>query len=146
MKILGFYFDNSPSAVCHVAEVINKFYGKLWTLRFLRSSGMGKDDLLKVYKTVIRPAVEYCSSVYHSLIPKYMSDKLERVQFQAMKIVFGHHLDYSTLIDMGKIETLESRRISACLRFASKAANPERFGNKWFPQNNVTRAVRSTTR
>ena len=58
MKILGFYFDNSPNSICHVTEVINQFYGKLWTLRFLKRSEMDSGDLLKVYKTVIRSAVE----------------------------------------------------------------------------------------
>ena len=95
---------------------------------------------------MIRAAVEYCSTVYHSLIPKYMSDKLERVQRQAMKIIFGHHCSYSALIDDGVVQILESRRIKNCLSFAIKAAASDRFGKKWFPVNGNGREVRTSTR
>ena len=132
LKILGFYFDNNPNAVCHVTKVIEAFYSKLWTLRFLRRSGMAPMELLKVYFTVIRAAVEYASVVYHSLIPKYLSDRLERIQNQAMKIIFGNSVDYDRLVEEGIIQTLESRRDAACIDFANKAvANPS-FGDKWF--------------
>ena len=106
---------------------------------------MKSGDLLQVYCTVIRAAVEYCSAVYHSLIPKYMSDKLERVQRQAMKIIFGHHCSYTALVDDGVVETLESRCVKNCLSFAIRAAASERFGRKWFPINGNGREVRTTT-
>ena len=92
LKILGFYFDNSPTAVYHVTQAINKFYNKLWTLRFLKRSGMDCTNLLKVYNTIILPSVEYCSEIYDSLIPQYMSDKLESVQRHALKIIYGWNL------------------------------------------------------
>ena len=79
LKILGFNFSPEPNAVCHVNKVIDKFYNRLWTLRFLKRSGMSKDRLLQVYKQIIRSGAEYCSTVYNSLIPLYMSDKLEQV-------------------------------------------------------------------
>ena len=50
LKILGFNSNNRPDASHHVSLVIEKFYARLWTLRFLKRSGMTKDDLLKVYK------------------------------------------------------------------------------------------------
>ena len=117
LKILGFYFDSTPTAVCHVTQVINKFYVKLWSLRFLKRSGMAASDLLKVYETVIRAGVEYASVVYNSLIPKYMSDRLELVQKQACRIIFGRGISYQSLLDDGRIESLADRRRSACLKF-----------------------------
>ena len=87
LKILGFNFNSEPSAVFHVTGIIEKFYGKLWMLRFLKKSGFKPDQLLKVYKEVLRTSVEYNSVVYHSLVPKYISDKLESVQKQAIKII-----------------------------------------------------------
>ena len=54
---------NSPDASRHVCGVIEKMYSRLWTLRFLKKSGMGKDELLKVYKTIIRPGAEYSLSL-----------------------------------------------------------------------------------
>ena len=99
LKILGFQFDSKPNAVYHVTETINKFYSKLWTLRFLRKSGMRANDLQKIYSVIIRPAVEYCSIVYHTLIPEYMSDRLEMVQKQA--ISFSGHISDRFIRDVG---------------------------------------------
>ena len=107
---------------------------------------MPSSDLLGIYCMVIRAAVEYCSVVYHSLIPRYMAERLERVQVQAMKIIFGRGMDYGKMVEDGKIETLEKRRLAACRRFATKAAASGRFGTKWFPRNGTERTVRSTTR
>ena len=145
-KILGFYFDSNPNAVCHVRETITKFYNKLWTIRFLKRSGMSTNDLLKVYFAVIRSAVEYCSVVYHSLIPNYMSDKLESLQKQAMKIIFGPGVEYDKLVNDGIVETLEKRRKMACTKFAQKAAASERFGPEWFLRTRCERMVRGSTR
>ena len=146
MKILGFYFDCNPSAVCHVNRVITNFYNKLWVLRFLKRSGMGKEELLKVYFTVIRSAVEYCSTIYNSLIPQYLADKLERIKKQSMKIIYGTGVDYGELLENNAIETLKSRRDAATLRFAQKASNSARFGPKWFPRTSTERTVRAGTR
>ena len=146
LKILGFHFDSNPSAVSHVTEVINNFYGKLWILRFLKKSGMASKDLLRVYFTVIRSAVEYCSIIYNPLIPQYMSDKLEQVQRQAMRIVYGRGVDYGELLNSGELETLKARREDASLKFAKKASSTERFGPIWFPKNDATRTVRDSTR
>ena len=126
--------------------VINKFYNKLWTLRFLKRSGIDSDNLLKVYKTVILPSVEYCSEIYDSLIPTYLSDRLESVQRQCMKIIFGWSVDYHGLILDGKIKSLQTRRTEVCTRFANRALQSATFGPKWFRRNPATRDVRQTTR
>ena len=57
---------------------------------------MSKNRLLQVYKQIIRSGAEYCSTVYNSLIPLYMSDKLEQVQKQAIKIIYGYDVNYQT--------------------------------------------------
>ena len=130
----------------HVTQVINAFYAKLWALRFLKRTGMDRKDLLKVYFTTIRAAIEYCSIIYHSLIPQYMSDKLEQLQRRAMRIIFGPGTDVETLIENGTVETLRQRRESACIKFAQKASMSVRFGRKWFPRNEGGRTVRDGTR
>ena len=61
LRILGFDFDSTPSATHHVTGVIDKFYNKLWTLRFLKKGGMDQKNLFKVYVSIIRPSVEYCA-------------------------------------------------------------------------------------
>ena len=135
LKILGFTFHNRPDAVAHVTAVIDNMYGKLWTLRFLKRSGMGTTDLEKVYDTVIRAAAEYASVVYHPLIPKYIAEKLEMVHKQAYKIMYGWNIQYDQMVKDGRVESLESRRVENSLKFATKNSNSERFGKRWFPIN-----------
>ena len=74
LKILGFYFNHKPNATYHVSLLLQKFYNMLWSLRFLRRSGMRPEDMCRVYCTIIRPVVEYAAVVYHSLIPKYQAE------------------------------------------------------------------------
>ena len=126
--------------------MIEKFYSKLWTLRFLKRSGLAQDKLLSIYYSIVRSAVEYCSIVYHSLIPGYLIERLELLQKQAMRTIYGTGLDYRGLVETGRIETLESRREAACLKFALKNCQTVRFDKKWFPLNGNEREARSTTR
>ena len=90
LKILGFNFGPEPNVVAHVSIIVEKFYSKLWVLRFMRRSGMKSTDMRKVYDTVILPGTEYSLVVYHSLTPQYLADKLESVQKMAIKIIYGN--------------------------------------------------------
>ena len=120
-------------------------YAKLWTLRFLKRSGMKSSNLLHIYETVIRPATEYCAVVYHPLIPAYLANRLESVQRQAWKIIFGWNTNLDRLVQKGKVETLEERRKKNSLKFALKYKDTERFRH-WFPRVVNDRVVRETTR
>ena len=99
---------------------------------------MCPSDLLNIYKTVLRPFAEYSHVVYDSLIPEYMSEKLESVQKQAMKIIYGWDMDYDKLIEDGMIETLKTRRKDAVLKFAIKTAASQRFGPNWYKETPET--------
>ena len=110
-------------------------------------SGMKCNEILKTYKEVIRPSVEYSSVVYHSLIPEYVSNQLEAVQKQATKIIFGYGSDYNRLVDNGSIETLKSQREKCLLKFAIKSASSPRFGPQWFrKERTLGRELRPATR
>ena len=106
---------------------------------------MDKGNLLKVYRTVILPSVEYCAEIYDSLIPQYMSDKLESVQRQSLKIIYWWNRSIEDVMEVEQIETLKARRTRACLSFANRNLN-NRFGSRWFPKNPVSREARTTTR
>ena len=75
-----------------------------------------------------------------------MSKKLESVQKQAAKIIFGHSIDYQELLGAGKMESLKGRREKEIQKFANKAINDDRFVKKWFPENTCLRDARFSTR
>ena len=145
LKILGFYFNKDPNANFHVTKLVDSFYAKLWSLRFLKRSGMGISDLIKVFDTVIRPSVEYSSVIYNPMISKKLADKLELVQKQAIRIIYGYHCDYDRMVGDGRIETLKKRRDDKTLIFAKRALANNKFGPKWFKPNLANRENRSTT-
>ena len=108
---------------------------------------MAQADLLDIYKSVLRPSAKYSSVIYHSLIPDYISNKLESVQRQALKIIFGWDTNLDQLYDNGTIETLANRREKNALSFALKAAASPRFGPSWFSETaSDMRTARPTTR
>ena len=74
-------------------------------------------------------------------------DRLETVQKQAMKIIFGWDIDYDKLVQDGTIETLSKRRDDNVIKFALKATQSPRFGPAWFKETPITdREVRESTR
>ena len=138
LKILGFTFGREPNAKMHVTKLIERFHSKLWTLRFLKGSGMHSRDLRKIYDTCIRTGVEYSSVVYNTLIPGYLSDQLERVQGRAMRIIYGSGESTASLYERNDVETLASRRDANSLRFANKNKDSERYGKRWFKTTDTT--------
>ena len=147
LKILGFNFDRNPSATYHVGLLVNKFYSRLWTLRFLKKSGMSVKYLLVAYKTIILPSVEYASVVYHSLIPNYMSERLESVHRHALRIIHGWDTSITRLIQNGDMETLQTRRENSVKKFALKSELNPRFSERWFvPRARVGLGLRDSTR
>ena len=133
MKVLGFYFGTEPNVHINMKEVQRKFKSRLWSLRHLKKNGFTEADLVKVYKTMIRPVAEYCSSVYHALITRSDTLELERIQMQALKIIFGWRYSYSELREKSGIELLQTRREEAFDKLAVKMSESARFSS-WFPR------------
>ena len=73
------------------------------------------DILLPLYKTLVRPLVEYCTPAWS---PHYVKDKtlLEKVQHRFTRMIPGlKQLEYSTRLDALNLWTLEERRNRADL-------------------------------
>ena len=73
------------------------------------------DILLPLYKTLVRPLVEYCTPAWS---PNYDKDKalLEKIQHHFTRMITGFsHLDYSTRLNRLNLWTLEERRNRADL-------------------------------
>ena len=64
LKVLGFTFSKRPDVSEHIKITLRKFKCRIWALRHLKRNGLKKNDLTLVYKTMIRPLAEYCSSVF----------------------------------------------------------------------------------
>ena len=77
MKVLGFIFSNSPTAREHIVNVRKKFRQRFWTLWNLKRNGFTEEELVTVYKSSIRPVVDYLDVVYHSMLTDDLDEELD---------------------------------------------------------------------
>ena len=61
LKALGFIFNQEADVTDQVESLCRRFRTRTWALRDLRKSGFSQADLLTVYKSTIRPVIEYSS-------------------------------------------------------------------------------------
>ena len=71
----------------HVEMIGKKAAARLYFLRQLQRAKVPANDLLSFYITCIRPVAEYACSVFHTALPQYLSDQLERLQKRALRMI-----------------------------------------------------------
>ena len=108
-KDLGVTFDPSLKFSLHVGKITAKANSILGLLK-RNFHHLDEKSLVLLYKTLVRPKLEYCSTVWNHLLNKD-KDKLEKVQRRATKLVKSvRHLNYSERLKALKIPTLQFRR------------------------------------
>ena len=88
-------------------------------LRTLKRVGLGSNDLVLVYCSIVRSIVEYAPPVW-AAIPLYLDEVIESVQRKDLKIIFGR-IDYTEALVLAGLESLSHRRVGACKRFMATA-------------------------
>lgn len=116
-----------------------------WVLRHLKTSGFSEPELACVYRTVIRPILDYCCPVYHPMINDEQDQIIERLQCQALKNIYGYKTKYSDMRKMAGVTTHRQRRIDLCDKFANKSLASDRF-SEWFPEQMGRRSGRNQER
>ena len=86
-KLLGVSLSTDLRWSYHTKDICVKANKRLHFLRMLKRSAMTADDLLKYYKTVIRPVIEYASPVCQSSLTSDEYRQLEQIQRRAVQII-----------------------------------------------------------
>jgi hypothetical protein len=108
-KDLGVIFDPSLKFSAHIAKCAAKANSMLGLIN-RTFSFIDKEMFLTLYKTLVRPHMEYASSVWYPWLKKDIKI-LERVQKRATKIMDSiKHLSYSDRLRTLGLPTLEYRR------------------------------------
>ena len=97
----------------------------MYFLKQLKRAGAGLNDLLNFYCSVIRPALEYASPVWHSILTVAQTKALEYLQKRAMNIMFSGGIDYTTCLIFAGVDTLSTRREYLTKRFFRRRVLPE---------------------
>ena len=129
LKALGFIFNEESNVDDQVEHLCKRFRLRTWALRDLRKAGLSTHDLVTVYKTTIRPIIEYSSVIYHPMLTAEQTEYIEKQQTRALKNIFGNEHSRRKLLELSDLPLLKKRREEACLRFAKKMANNPRFSD-----------------
>ena len=116
---MGVIITNDLSWNEHCDSIHKKATKRLFVLRTLKRVGLGTNDLMLVYCSIVRSFVEYASPVW-AAIPLYLDELIESVQRKALKIIFGR-VDYTEALVLAGLEPLSDRRVGAYKRFMATA-------------------------
>ena len=108
----------------YINEVVAKASKRLHILRVLKRSGVPPANLLKVDFALIRSVLEYCCPVWHNALPIKLSDSIEWVQKQALRIIFPV-LHYQEALATTGCVPLHTRRTELCSKLFTKIKEPE---------------------
>ena len=105
--------------------------------------GLQEESLVKAYKTLIRPTVEYAAPAWHSLLTAGQAADLEKQQSQALKNIYGVGLSAHKMRLKAGVDVLSKRREEASKKFAKKnVLNPRCAA--WFPSRDPPTYARRT--
>ena len=99
-------------------------------------------DILKLYDSLVRSILEYSAVTIHSQLSKYQSNRLEQVQKQCLRIMFGYGKPYSELLSQSGLEKLSVRRQNQFEKFAERASTNPVY-KSWFPLNEGRKGTRN---
>ena len=133
LKILGVTIASDLSFQEHIENISSKMRSKTWALSKLRKKGLTEEKLLRAYKCLIRPSVEYAAVAWHSMITAGQAALLERQQTQALRNIFGPSISAAKMRKRAEIETLYKRREQLVKNFAKKSLTNPRSAH-WFEQ------------
>lgn len=114
-KLLGVYFSSDLTWNKHVNVITAKASKRIYVLCHLIRSGFNREDVIKLYCSLIRPILEYACEVWHCGLTQKLSDEIEAVQRRCMKVIFPY-LSYADATAVAQLETLSSRREKAVIK------------------------------
>ena len=110
-KVLGVTIRDDFKWNDHVLNVTSKAAKRLYLLSQLKRAGICASDLVLFYCSTIRSVLEYACQVFHSSLPYYLSEELERIQKRALRIIFPY-ASYNSALKEAGIPSLYDRRAS----------------------------------
>lgn len=131
LKILGYYLSSKPDASAQYKSIKKKAAIRTWAIRHLKKSGVSRRDLVQIYTSFIRSAIEYGCNIYGGFLTTTQKHGIEKIQADVIRVIFGPRTEYQEGLQRAGIATLEERRHLLFLRFASKIEKSPTFSKKW---------------
>lgn len=94
LKMLGFFFSNTPSVNSQLEYLMKKAIKRYFFLLHYKRSGIPIDKLRDIYCAITRSILEYSSVVYHSQLNIGQSNELEHIQKRCLHAIYGYDYQY----------------------------------------------------
>ena len=108
-KDLGVTFDSELKFSTHIRNIVSKANSRVGIIKRTFDT-LDTENFKLLYKSLVRPILEYCSNIWHPILIRDMSE-IEKVQKRATKLVTGlEDLPYENRLKTLNITTLEYRR------------------------------------
>ena len=136
-KLLGILITSDLSWNKNTSMLTKKAYARMEILRKLYCFNVPILDLITIYIIYIRCYLEQSCVLWHSSLTQEDSNKLERVQKVALRIILkDKYIGYQHALEQTEMETLEKRRETLCRNFALSCLKHPMTASM-FPLNNV---------
>ena len=136
-KLLGVVISNDLKWNLNVDYICKKAAKRLYALRLLKRSAIPSATLVSVYRTCIRPILEYACEVWHHSLPKYLAEQIKTIQRRALIIIFP-----DTCCELARekanLQTLYQRRSSLYNCLFRRMSQPSHKLNCLFPKYRST--------
>ena len=131
-KILGLTMNNKLKWQDNTEALVKKASKRLYIIRVLQRCGLPPNDLLLVYFSMVRSILEYACPVWHTMLPKCLGDKIEKVQKRAFRIIYPT-TDYEDALNIAQCKRLDDRRNELCAKTFKKILKPDAHLNHLLP-------------
>ena len=121
---MGITFDYKFSLIPHTNELLKNCSKALNTVKFLCDTWWGSvpDTILTLYKSYIRYIIDYDSFIYSPRL-KHFEEKLEKIQFAAVRAALGYRITTATngMLGKSKLLLIKERAKLLCKCFIRKS-------------------------
>ena len=97
----------------HVDNIVSKASKRLYLIKQLKRADVDTKSLVQFYCSCIRSILEYACQVFHSSLPRYLSDDIEQIQRRALRIILPG-IKYKQALEHTGLESLFERREKLC--------------------------------
>ena len=137
-KLLGTLITNNLSWSKNTDKIVKESNKRMSFLHKVAKFTRNKNDLKRIYILQVRSKLEQSAVLWHSSLTKKCSEKLERVQKSALKVILGtEYVSYTNALDVLKLQSLEERRKSLCLKFAKKCQTVQKLESMFPKRQNL---------
>ena len=93
----------------------------------LKRAVIRQTDLVNVYVSVVSPVLEYACPVWHTNLPKYLTENIEMIQKRALESIFPNKGYDDILYDLGMCTLHERRNVICEQYFKNMQANSHKL-------------------